>query len=385
MIPIFSPAPQYETLKASIDQALIDVAASGQYILGPQVGQFETAFAGRIQSRYGIGVNSGTDALLLALKALDIGPGDEVITTPFSYAATSEAIVRTGARPVFVDINPVTFNIDPDAVAAAITERTRALLPVHLFGLAADMTRLMEIAKRQNLSVIEDCAQSAGAVWDGKPVGSIGQFGCFSFFPTKNLGALGDAGAVTTNDESLANRVRALRVHGATPENRYDHQESGINSRLDTLQAAALLVKLPHLTAWNQERQAIARFYTDAIRHSELDQHLTAPDVPEADGGNRHVFHQYTVRLNTTDAAARDTLQARLRDAGIMAMIYYPIPLHLQKTHANLGYRPGSMPQAELAAKQVLSLPIFPGMTREQQQTVIDALKQTVPQLAASR
>lgn len=377
MIPIFSPLPQYEALKTSINQVLLEVAASGHYILGPQVQQFEEAFAASVGTPYAVGVNSGTDALFLALRALNIGPGDEVITTAFSYVATSEVIVRTGARPVFVDIDPVTFNMNLEVVEKAITERTRAIIPVHLFGLAVDMTTLMDLAKRHNLYVIEDCAQAAGATWHGQPVGSFGHMGCFSFFPTKNLGAMGDAGAITTHDADLARRLKSLRVHGATPENRYDHQEPGINSRLDTLQAAVLLVKLPYLEEWNTDRRRIARYYTEQIRESDLSRFLEVPDVSSMT--SLHVFHQYTVRFNATDPAVRNRCHEQLRESGVMGMIYYPIPLHLQKTHANLGYRSGDLPVVETVAHQVLSLPIYPGLTQDQQDTVIAALKQTVP------
>lgn len=376
MIPIFSPAPQYESLKTSIDEAVLNVIASGQYILGPQVQQFEEAFAQAVSARFAVGVNSGTDALLLALRALDIGPGDEVITTTFSYVATSEVIVRVGARPVFVDIDPKTFNLNLDAVKAAITERTKAIIPVHLFGLAVDMTQVMDLANANGLFVIEDCAQAMGATWQGKPVGSMGHIGCFSFFPTKNLGAAGDAGAITTNDPALAERLRSLRVHGCTPSNRYDHQESGVNSRLDTVQAAVLLVKLPHLEAWNKERQQIARFYTEQIENSELKERLTPPWA--GGDGATHVFHQYTVKLNTMSPQERDQVQEALKQHGVMAMIYYPIALHLQKTHQNLGYKPGDLPVAEAVSHQVLSLPMFPGLTQDQMQTVMSALKQAV-------
>ena len=373
MIPIFSPVPQYDLLKTSINQALCDVAASGHYILGPAVQQFENVFAETTGTAYAIGVNSGTDALFLALRALDIGPGDEVITTCFSYVATSEVIVRTGATPTFVDIDPTTFNVDLKAIERAITPRTKALLPVHLFGLAVDMTQLMQLAQQHQLYVIEDCAQATGATWHGQPVGSFGNMGCFSFFPTKNLGALGDAGAITTNDARLAERLKSLRVHGATPENRYDHQESGINSRMDTLQAAVLLIKLDYLESWNTERRRIAQFYTEAIRNSSLKGYIIVPDI--ASMTSTHAFHQYTIRLNTSDTGeTRNALQSALKDAGITSMIYYPIPLHLQKTHQSLGYQPGTFPVAEQASYQVLSLPIYPGLSKVDQETVIAAL-----------
>lgn len=379
MIPIFNPRPQYDALKDTLNPILLEVAASGQYILGPKVTEFEAAFAESTGSQYGIGVNSGSDALYLALAALDIGPGDEVITTCYSYVATSESIARTGATPVFVDIEEDTFNLDLAKVETAITSKTKAILPVHLFGLAVDMTTLMALAQRHNLYVIEDCAQAAGATWHGKVVGSIGHMGCFSFFPTKNLGAFGDAGAITTDNEAWAKRLRSIRVHGGTPENRYDHQEAGINSRLDSLQAAVLLEKLAYLEEWNTQRRRSAQFYTEKIQNSSLKDWLIPPSI--ANMTSTHVFHQYTVRVNATDEGIRNTLQHKLNEAGVTTMIYYPIPLHLQKTHANLGYQPGSMPVAERVAKQVLSLPMFPGLTREQQEQVIAALKQHAPAL----
>ncbi len=373
MIPIFSPLPQYTWLKSSIDQAVADVLQSGHYILGPQVDAFESAFAETMGTPYAIGVNSGSDALFLALSALGIGPGDEVITTCFSYVATSESIVRTGARPVFVDVEPETFNMDLNMVRQAVTENTKALLVVHLFGLAMDMTSVMALAKELNLYVIEDCAQATGATWHGQPVGSYGDAGCFSFFPTKNLGAMGDAGAITVHDELLAKRLKSLRVHGAQPEDRYDHREPGINSRLDTLQAAILLEKLPHLESWNMDRRRIAQYYTEQIQSSDLNAMLIPPTVSTAT--SMHVFHQYTVRLKNQTAEARNGLQVALKDQGVMSMIYYPLPLHRQKTHTNLGYLSGAFPTAEQLAQQVLSLPIYPGLSRTDQVRVIEALK----------
>jgi dTDP-4-amino-4,6-dideoxygalactose transaminase len=373
MIPIFSPAPQYDLLKNDIDAILIEVAASGQFILGPWVKQFEDDFAATMHCSEGVGVNSGTDALLLALKALDIGQGDEVITTCFSYIATSEVIVRVGATPIFVDINPESFNLSSEAVEAAITPRTKAIIPVHLFGQAVDMTALMAVAKKHGLFVIEDCAQAAGATWHGQPVGSYGDAGCFSFFPTKNLGALGDAGMITTQNKALADRMRSLRMHGATPENKYDHQESGINSRLDSLQAAVLGVKLPYLEEWNTQRRQIAQYYSEKIEQDTiLKEAILAPQPPHF--MSMHVFHQYTIRVKQE----RDALHEALSKLGVMAMIYYPIPLHLQKTHAALGYAVGQFPNAERVAEQVLSLPIYPGLSRAQQDSVIEALKQAL-------
>jgi dTDP-4-amino-4,6-dideoxygalactose transaminase len=362
-IQIFSPTAQYLSLKREIDAAISCVLASGQFILGPNVRSFEHELAAAIGVAEAVGLNSGTDALTLALRALDIGPGDEVITTPFTFFATSEAIAQVGARPVFVDIDEATFNIHPALIEAAITPRTRAILPVHLYGLPADMPAIMAIARRRGLLVVEDCAQAIGAEIEGQRVGSFGDAGCFSFFPTKNLGAYGDAGALTTHDLALAQRVRSLRAHGS--ERKYIHAEIGMNSRMDELQAAVLRVKLPHLERFNAARQAVARRYGGALAAVDG---VTPPKRPQ---GWRHVYHQYTCR-----SPRRDELTAALAAQGIQTMVYYPVPLHLQKVHADLGLREGAFPNAEAAAREAFSLPIYPELTEEEQQRVIDALAQ---------
>jgi dTDP-4-amino-4,6-dideoxygalactose transaminase len=360
-IPIFSPTPQYLSLKREIDAAIACVLASGQFILGPNVRSFERELATYIGVADAVGLNSGTDALTLALRALEIGLGDEVITTPFTFFATSEAIVQTGATPIFVDIEPATFNIDPALIEAAITPRTRAILPVHLYGLPADMPAIMTIARRHRVHVVEDCAQAIGAEIDGRRVGSFGDAGCFSFFPTKNLGAYGDGGALTTDNPELAARVRSLRAHGS--EQKYVHAEVGMNSRLDELQAAVLRVKLPHLERFNAARQAVAQRYDLALAGMD---DVTPPAQPQ---GRRHVYHQYTCR-----SPRRDALTASLAGQGVQTMVYYPVPLHLQKVHANLGLREGAYPNAEAAAREAFSLPIYPELSEEEQWRVIDAL-----------
>jgi dTDP-4-amino-4,6-dideoxygalactose transaminase len=362
-IQIFSPTTQYLSLKREIDAAISCVLSSGQFILGPNVRSFERELAASVGVAEAVGLNSGTDALALALRALDVGPGDEVITTPFTFFATSEAIVQVGARPVFVDIDPATFNIDPALIQAAITPRTRAVLPVHLYGLPADMPAIIAIARRHGLLVIEDCAQAIGAEIHGRRVGSFGDAGCFSFFPTKNLGAYGDAGALTTDDPALAARVRSLRAHGS--ERKYIHTEAGLNSRLDELQAAILRVKLPHLERFNAARQAVARRYDAALAP------VDGVTPPAQALGRSHVYHQYTCR-----STRRDALTALLATQGIQTVVYYPVPLHLQKVHAELGLREGACPNAEAAAREAFSLPIYPELTEEEQQRVIDALAQ---------
>lgn len=370
-LPMLDLTRQVASLQPALDEAVLGVLHSGGYILGPTVQGFEEEIARFISggdNLQAIGVANGTDALYLALRALGIGHGDDVITTCHSYIATSEAIVRTGATPVFVDIDPNgSFNLDLSAIEAAITPKTKALLPVHLYGQALDMTRLMQIAKTHNLFVVEDCAQAIGATWvhNGTPqqVGSFGDLGCYSFFPTKNLGAAGDGGLVVTQNPELAEKVRMLRVHGA--KTRYDHVSEGMNSRLDAIQAAILAVKLPHLTRWNAARYRLAQRYTAAFNNCQ--KLLTPVEQPNAS----HVYHQYTLRVLQ---GKRDELQQALAAQGIASMIYYPIPLHLQGMHQNLGYKAGSLPVAEAQATEVLSLPIFPEMTEAEQDRVITAV-----------
>ena len=360
MIPICDVTEQYRALKDKIDAAVLAVFAHGHFINGPNVHAFEHELAAYVGSAFAIGVNSGTDALHLALRALDIGPGDEVITTPFTFAATSEAIGLVGARPVFVDIDPERFTIDPRAIEAAITPRTQAILPVHLYGLPAPMEEICRIAHRHALAVVEDCAQAIGADIDGRRVGTFGDAGAFSFFPSKNLGAYGDGGMVTTSRADLAERIRSLRAHGGRVK--YHHDELGINSRLDEVQAAILRVKLPHLEEWIARRRGHAHAY-DAALHEALVAPIEPPNF-------RHVYHQYTVRLPD-----RDRVQRRLGEQGIQTMVYYPVPLHLQRVLAGFGYRHGDYPHAEFAAREVLSLPMFPELRADARQRVTGALR----------
>jgi dTDP-4-amino-4,6-dideoxygalactose transaminase len=400
-VPPFSLEEQLRQLGDSLDEAVLQVLRSGQYIGGGVVNAFETSFAAACAVPHAIGCNSGTDALTLALRALEIGPGDEVITSSFSFFATAEAISAVGATPVFVDVDPATYLLDLDRIEAAVTPATRALLPVHLFGRPVDMERINAIALRHGLRVIEDCAQATGASWAGRPVGSWGDAGCFSFFPTKNLGAAGDGGAVVCRDSSLAQRIRELAVHGMP--RRYLHTDLGYNSRLDAMQAAVLNVKLPHLPLWVERRRRIAERYREAL--GDL------PTLQLADAGpDGHSWNQFVVRVpgcpadsarcagrctpssdsasfGLPEACCRDWLKQQLQEEGVITIIYYPIPIHRQPAYAELGYGPGSLPVTERLCVEVLSLPIFPELGDEQQERVITTLRQLVgaasPVLAA--
>ncbi len=368
-IPPIDLTRQYKIISEQVSAAVQDVLTSGRYIGGPLVEKFEQQFAAYMGVREGIACNSGTDALYLALRALNIGPGDEVITTPFTFIATAEVITAVGATPVFVDIEAQTFNLDVTQLAAAITPKTKAIIPVHLFGHPVNMTVLMEIAQSHGLAVIEDCAQATGADWAGQKVGSIGHIGCFSFFPTKNLGAYGDGGAAVTNDPDLAASIRKLREHGMA--SRYYHEATGINSRLDALQAAILQIKLPYLEHWNQARCEVAAAY------HQLLQPLSEIVIPQQQPGGGPVWNQYTIRLthNNGDGSFRDEVRNRLQNLGISSMVYYPLPLHLQPVYRQLGYQPGQFPVAEQTCHEVLSLPIFPELSFEEQQQVVYSLK----------
>jgi dTDP-4-amino-4,6-dideoxygalactose transaminase len=374
-IPAFDNKLQYSTIEAEISAAVLEILASGRYVGGPVVEGFEKQFAAYNGVSNCVACNSGTDALYLALRALDIGAGDEVITTPFTFIATSEVVSMVGATPVFVDIDADTFNLDLEQVAAAITPRTKAIIPVHLFGQPVDMTALMELTSSYQIAVIEDCAQSTGATWAGKRVGSIGHIGCFSFYPTKNLGACGDGGAITTNDPEITAKLRILKEHGQI--NRYYYEHMGVNSRLDSLQAAILQIKLRYLDIWNEKRRAIASRYH---QHLSLVPAIIAPqELPDGMG----VWNQYTIRAiaegrNGTSAKHRESIRTQLQERGVSSMIYYPHPLHLQPVYANLGYQPGQLPEAELACNEVLSLPMFPELSEEQQMQVIYALKEVM-------
>ncbi len=378
-VPLLDLTGQYASIKPEIDRALARIVDSQRFVLGPEVQACEEAVARYVGSAHGIGVSSGTDALLVALMAEDIGPGDEVVTTPFSFFATAGAISRVGAAPVFADIDPVTFNIDPALIEDRITGRTRAILPVHLFGQMAEMAPIMEIARRHGLVVIEDAAQAIGARHDGRRAGSAGHYGCFSFFPTKNLGGYGDGGIVVTDDPARAEKLRALRVHGETT--RYHHRFVGGNFRLDALQAAVIRAKLPHLDRWIDARIANASLYhrllgdLPTLRSEALVLPRVVGDrlvLPQA-VGERHVFNQFVVRV-----AERDLVRERLEAAGVGTAVYYPLPLHLQECFAGLGYRRGDLPVSERAANEVLALPIFPELTTEQIRHVARTLEPAI-------
>ena len=360
MVPFFELKTQYERLAGEIREAIDTVLANQQYILGPAVAAFESDFAAYCEVPYAAGVNSGPSALQLALLAAGVGPGDEVITVPFTFIATAAAVRYVGARPVFVDIEPATFNIDVTRIEAAITSRTKAILPVHLFGQSADMDPILAIARQHGLAVIEDCAQAHGATYKGKRVGGIGDFGCFSFYPTKNLGAAGEGGMVPTSSPAGIRTLRMMRDWGQ--ETRGFHDVEGFNMRLEGIQGAVLGVKFRYLEEWNEKRRAHAAFYREALADSPL---VLPVELPH----NRHVYNQFAVR-----AQDRDAFRQSLLAAGVNTAIYYSIPVHLQKAHADLGYGPGSFPVAEAAARQVVSLPLFPELTEQQREAVAAAV-----------
>ena len=362
-VPLLDLARENGQVSHEIHAAINDVVASGKFVLGPDCERLEEQIAHVCDAKYAVGCASGSDALLLALMTRDIGPDDEVIVPSFTFFATASAAWRLGARPIFVDINPTTFCIDPEKVTAAITPRTRAIVPVHLFGQSAEMEPLCQLANDHDLLLIEDCAQSICSSYDGRPVGSIGQIGTFSFYPTKNLGAGGDAGMLTTTDEDLCAKLRLLRCHGMHP--RYIHHQVGINSRLDSIQAAIIAVKLAHLSKWNQQRQDNAVRYRELFETAGLDNYI---GLPTALPNRGHVWNQYTIRVPD---GQRDDLRAHLAAAKIGSEIYYPLPLHLQPCFASLGFEKGSLPETESAADEVLSLPIFPGLTADEQRTVV--------------
>jgi dTDP-4-amino-4,6-dideoxygalactose transaminase len=370
MIPLLDLSAQYAPLRDKILAAVTRVCDSQRYIMGPEVSAFETEIAALIGVSHAVTVSSGTDALLLALMALDVKAGDEVITSTYSFFATAGAIARVGARPVLLDIDPATFNLDPVAVNTAITERTKVILPVHLFGLCADMDPILKIAARHGIAVVEDAAQAIGAAYKGRPAGAIGTVGCFSFFPSKNLGAFGDAGLLTTNDAALARKAALLRTHGMEPK--YYHHLVGANFRMDAIQAAVLRVKAPHLAAWTQARRLNAQRYARLFRDAGLASRVTLPVEPE---GYRHIFNQFVIRT-----ADRDGLKAHLDRKQIGNEVYYPVPFHLQPCFAYLGYRRGDFPLAERAANQSLAIPIYSELTLEQQETIVKAIAEFVGQ-----
>jgi len=362
--PFLDLKAQYKSIKPQIDAAIARVMESQHFILGPEVEALEKEVATYSGTEFGIACASGSDALLLALMALEIGPGDEVITTPFTFVATGGAIARLRARPVFVDINPETYNIDPERIQTAINGKTKAIIPVHLFGMAADMDPIMQIAGAAGIPVVEDAAQAIGAHYSGMPVGSIGLFGCFSFFPSKNLGGAGDGGMLSTNDTSLADKLRVLRTHGS--RTKYDYEVIGMNSRLDALQAAILRVKLSYLDSWSAARRKNADRYLNLFESHGLRDVVKLPIThPKC----THIYNQYVIR-----APQRDQLKAFLRTCGVPTEIYYPSPLHLQPAFKYLGYKPGDLPEAEAASGEVLAIPIFPEMVDDQQNLVIDSI-----------
>ncbi|OIQ12669.1 DegT/DnrJ/EryC1/StrS family aminotransferase [Neomoorella thermoacetica] len=350
-IPLLDLTPEIETLREEFTSAIQAVLASGQFIMGPNVHAFEEEAARYLGIKYTITVNSGTDALVIALQAAGVEPGHEVITTSFTFFATAEAISQVGATPVFVDIEPRTFNLDAGLIETAITRDTKAILPVHLYGQAADMDPIMALAAKYNLKVIEDAAQAFGGEYKGKKLGTIGDAGCFSFFPSKNLGAFGDGGLIATNNEEIAATARLLRAHGA--KEKYYHKRIGYNSRLDEIQAAILRVKLPHIDAWNEARRQVARRYNQLLK--DAPGIVTPYEAPYA----RHVYHQYTIRMPVDE---RNKMKQFLAERDIATMIYYPVPLHQLPVYARPGY---SLPEAEKAAGEVLSLPIWPQMPGE--------------------
>ncbi|MFC2066738.1 DegT/DnrJ/EryC1/StrS family aminotransferase [Chloroflexota bacterium] len=364
-IQLVDPKAQYYAIKAEIDQAIARVIEIGQFILGSEVKAFEEEMATYLRVKYAVGVASGTDALHLALLACGIGPGDEVITTPFTFIATAESITRCGATPIFVDIDPGTYNIDPAQIEPKINQRTKAILPVHLFGQSADMEPILMLAGKYKLKIIEDCAQSLGTEYRGKKTGSLGDAGCFSFFPSKTLGAYGDGGMVATNIPEVAERVGLLRKHGAKVS--YYHSMHGFNSRLDALQAAILRVKLRHLDDWRKLRLEKAILYTQRLSR------INSVIPPHSDRDNLPCFSYYTIRLGDS-RIDRSKLRQHLEAKGIQTMVYYPLSLHLQEIYQSLGYQPGAFPESESAQEQVLSLPMYPELSEDQIERIVSAL-----------
>jgi dTDP-4-amino-4,6-dideoxygalactose transaminase len=363
-IPFLDLKAQFGPIREELLDAISRVLESQHFILGPEVESLESEIAEYVGAEFAIGCASGSDAILLALMAIGVESGDEIITSPFTFGATAGSVARLRAKPVFVDICPDTFNFDERQLEAAVTSRSRAIMPVHLFGLPAEMDAVLEVARKHNLAVIEDAAQAIGARWKGRSVGSLGTCGCFSFFPSKNLGGAGDGGLITTNDPQLAEKLRTLRVHGARKKYRYE--SLGINSRLDALQAAILRVKLRYLETWTNGRRKNAETYLELFSECDLADQLALPLAPV---GSFHVYNQFSIR-----APRRDELQECLRNWGIPTEVYYPSPLHVEPAFAYLGYRGGDFPKAEAACREVLSLPIYPELTLEQQRTVVAAI-----------
>jgi dTDP-4-amino-4,6-dideoxygalactose transaminase len=374
-VPLVDLQAQYRPLRDEILSAMTRICDSQRFIMGPEIAALEDELARMLGIDHAVAVSSGTDALLLALMTLGIGPGDEVITSAHSFFATAGAIVRVGARPIFVDIDPETFNIDAAGIAAAVTPRTKAVLPVHLFGLSADLDPIVAAASRAGVAVVEDAAQAIGATYRSRPVGGIGTIGCFSFYPTKNLGAFGDAGLLTTNDAGIAGRARLLRTHGMEP--RYYHHVVGANFRMDALQAAVLRVKAPRLDGWTEARRSNAARYRRMFRAAGCEGPLKLPAEPP---DRRHIFNQFVIRT-----PGRDALKRHLDEAGIGNEIYYPLPLPLQPCFGHIGYRRGDFPHAERAATESLAIPIYAELTGAQQQVVVDAVAGFLHRGAAPR
>lgn len=352
---------QYESIRDEINKAVLEVIESQSFVLGPFVEAFEHSIVKFCSVKHAIGVSSGTDAILLALMACGVKNGDEVITTPFTFFATAGSIARLGAVPVFVDIDPSTYNIDISKIASAVNKKTKAILPVHLYGQCADMDAILNVARSNGLMVIEDAAQAIGAVYKGQNAGTIGNVGCFSFYPTKNLGGYGDGGLVTTNDDELAKLIKILRVHGSEPK--YYHSYIGINGRLDAIQAAVLSVKLEYLNDWSESRRWVASYYSERLKELPI-------RLPKIESHNTHIFHQYVIATSQ-----RDELTQYLKQQGIETAIYYPVPLHLQKCFEYLEYKEGDLPESERASRETLALPIFPEITQKEQDYVIGHIK----------
>src|SRR5499427_8915445 len=367
-VPLLDLQAQYRPLRADILAAIERVCDSQRFIMGPEITAFEDEMAAMLGIRYAVAVSSGTDALLLALMALDIKTGDEVVTPTYSFFATAGAVARLGARPVLVDVEETTLNLDPATLSAAMTPRTKAIIPVHLFGQGAEMDPILDVARRAGVPVVEDAAQAIGASYKSRPLGGLGTFGCFSFFPSKNLGAFGDAGLLTTNDDGLAKQARLLRTHGMQP--RYYHHVVGANFRMDALQAAVLRVKAPHLAAWTEGRRRNAARYRTLFREAGLDDVVGLPIEPP---DRRHIYNQFVIRT-----PERDGLKRHLDEQGIGNEIYYPVPFHLQPCFADLGYRRGAFPHAERAAAETLAIPIYGELTEAQQRTVVSTIGQFV-------
>ena len=361
-VPLIDLVRQYHTLKDEIDAGIAEVVESGRFIMGPWVGEIEKEISGLMGTKYAIGVASGTDALEVALRAVDLGPGDEVITTPFSFVSVAEVAVKMGAACVFVDIDPKNFNMIPEQVKAAINDKTKAIVPVHLFGQSADMDALNEIAREKGIPVIEDACQAIGSGYKGRPVGSLGEMATLSFFPTKNLGCYGDGGMVLTSDDNLYELASSIRKHGESE--RYKYKYIGMNSRLDSMQAAVLLAKVKRIKAWNERRREIAAMYADAFKDIPV-------DTPFVEDYAYHIYHQYTVKVEK-----RDEMRAFLNEKGVGNAIHYPLGIHLQEAYSALGYKPGDLPNTEEAAARVISLPVFPELEQAEIEYVISTVKE---------